>query len=225
MMWIDVLAIQITTSHRNSIVAGNDTVWIDAGHYFEDYAFPELLSHFQITGDELEEALHHVARVGLSRMNSTRHDDDSLFAVVGYDLVLPQLRLHHHVEVLFLYSACDNEVRHVHSGETLAQRTRLFEVSLIRRLFEIGEESRKPREGVGIVVSEVRLVLIFPFELVLKAHLEEPRATVVVVLDAGLFILQHLMALHDLVQFRRSILDVLASSDPADGITVVYFAF
>lgn len=67
------LAIQIVARHRCPIIACNHAIRVQHRHNFEHYSFPQLNSLVAHASDGFEEALHHPARGGLTRVDSSTY--------------------------------------------------------------------------------------------------------------------------------------------------------
>lgn len=75
---IPVLPVEVLPRKPSAVVSDCHAVGIEHGYYFEDNILPHGKGLLGRTAQPLDEALHHVRSVGLSRMRSSRNEDASL---------------------------------------------------------------------------------------------------------------------------------------------------
>ena len=77
--WSNPLSVQIKAAERAPIISDDDTVWIQHRNNLEDKVVSQILGHFLITNQELEDALDDIARITLTRMNPTCDHDGTTY--------------------------------------------------------------------------------------------------------------------------------------------------
>lgn len=69
------MTVEVLASCASPGVADDDAIGVDHRHYEEIHSFPQLLSLFVASVEELDESFKHVRTVGLSGMHAASYQD------------------------------------------------------------------------------------------------------------------------------------------------------
>lgn len=137
------LSVKVLSNKRTSVVSNNNSIWIQHWNYLEHIGVSQELRLLIITDEILNDSLHHVACIALSRMDPGRKDygfSDSYFlrdtCKVSYN---------QHVDIISRERFTEDSFSHL---------------VLILESASLGHEAAQVGVGVGVAVREVHSIVV-----------------------------------------------------------------